>query len=122
MAWSTDQLSAIAGHDDLFVAPYRQDGATYGTDTQTWALVVDGNVYVRAANGPDSRWYQAAIAQGAGRVRVAGQYHDVTFEDAGTENEAAIDAAYEAKYPGSSAVPVMQGAGPKSAAVRISPR
>ena len=93
MAWSTDQLSAIAAHDDLFVAPYRQDGVTYGTDTQTWALVADGNVYVRAANGPDSRWYRAAIAQGAVRVRVAGQYHDVTFEDACTENEAAIDAA-----------------------------
>ena len=33
-----------------------------------------------------------------------------------------IDAAYEKKYPGSSAVPIMQGAGPKSASVRISPR
>src|SRR6266542_3579462 len=47
---------------------------------QTWALVVDGTVYVRAANGPASRWYQAAITQKAGRVRVAGQYYDVTFE------------------------------------------
>jgi hypothetical protein len=120
--WTAEQLETIASTPDLYVAPFRPDGTTYGSDTQTWALVVDGQVYVRAANGPGSRWYQAAITQGAGRVRVAGQYWDVTFRDAGTQNEAAIDAAYEAKYPGSSAVPIMQGPGPKSAAVVIAPR
>jgi hypothetical protein len=120
--WSTDQLKAITDNTDLFVSPFREDGTTYGTPTQTWALVVDGKVYVRAANGPKSRWYQAAMAQGAGRVRVAGQYYEATFESAGVENEASIDAAYEAKYPGSSALATMQGDGPKSASVRISPR
>lgn len=120
--WSAEQLAAITENNDLFVSPFRDDGITYGTPTQTWALVVDSNVYVRAANGQESRWYQAAIAQKAGRVRVAGQTYDVSFEAAGDADEAAIDAAYEAKYPGSSAVPIMQGAGPKSAAVRISPR
>ena len=120
--WSADQLKAIADNDDLFVSPFREDGVTYGTPTQTWALVVGGNVYVRAANGQKSRWYQAAVAHKAGRVRVAGQYYDVTFEPAGDDDADAIDAAYEAKYPGSSAVPIMQGAGPKSASVRISPR
>jgi len=104
------------------VAPLREDGTTCGTPTQTWALVVDGRVYVRAANGRKSRWYQAAVTQDAGRVRVAGMFDDVTFEPAGTEDEAEIDAAYEAKYPSSSAVPIMPGAGPKSASVRISPR
>jgi hypothetical protein len=121
-AWTPDQLQKIEQTPDLYVAPFREDGTTYGTLTQTWALVVDGKVYVRAANGQDSRWYQAAISQKAGRVRVSGTLYDVTFEAAGTDDEAAIDAAYEAKYPGSSAVPVMQGAGPKSASVRISPR
>jgi hypothetical protein len=121
-AWTTEQLDKIASTDDLYVAPYREDGTTYSTPTQTWALVVDGNVYVRAANGQQSRWYQAAIAQHAGRVRVDGQVWDVAFEAAGDTDEAAIDAAYEAKYPGSSAVATMQGDGPKSAAVRISPR
>lgn len=120
--WSPEQLAAIAETDDLYVAPFREDRVTYRTPTQTWALVVDDKVYVRAANGPQSRWYQAAIAHKAGRVRVAGQFWDVTFEAAGDTDEAAIDAAYEAKYPGSSAVATMQGDGPKSAAVRISPR
>ena len=121
-AWSDAELSAIADNSDLFVSPLREDGTTYGTPTQTWALVVDGKVYVRAANGPSSSWYRAAVAQRAGRVRVADVADEVTFEAAGSTDEAAIDAAYEAKYPGSSAVPVMQGDGPKSASVLISPR
>lgn len=123
--WTAEQLAAIEANEDLFVAPFRQDGTTYGTDTQTWALVVEDKVYVRAANGRDSRWYQAAITQGAGRVRIAGTYIEVTFTDAGTENAAEIDAAYEAKYGTSEesfAVPIMQGQGPKSASVQISPR
>jgi hypothetical protein len=120
--WSPEQLTAITNTDDLYVSPFREDGATYGTPTQTWALVVGNKVYVRAANGQKSRWYQAAITQRAGRVRVAGQVWDVTFDAAGDADEAAIDAAYEAKYPGSSAVVTMQGAGPKSATVHITPR
>ena len=119
--WTPEQLTTIDTTDDLYVSPFREDGTIYGAPTQTWPLVVGDNVYVRAANGPQSRWYQAAIAQKAGRVRVADQTWEVTFEAAGTTDEAAIDAAYEAKYPGSSAVATMQGDGPKSASVRISP-
>jgi hypothetical protein len=57
-AWTADHLDAIEGNADLFVSPFRDDGATYGTPTQTWALVVDGDVYVRAASGADSSWYK----------------------------------------------------------------
>ena len=121
-SWSEDDLRAIEENDDLFVSPFREDGTTYGSPTQTWALVVDGDVYVRAANGQESRWYRAAMSQKAGRVRVAGKNYEVTFELAGDEVSDAIDAAYEVKYRGSSAVPVMQGDGPKSATVRITPR
>ncbi len=119
--WSTDGLRAIAENDDLFVSPFREDGTTYGTPTQTWALIVDDHVYVRAANGPQSRWYRAAMSQKAGRVRVADKTYDLTFEPADDDVSDAIDAAYEAKYPGSTAVPTMQGDGPKSATVRICP-
>ena len=115
-------LAAIAAEQDLFVAPFRDDGTTYGTPTQVWALIVDEKVYVRAANGTASRWYQAAIRQGAGRIHIAGEVLEARFDAAGTADEDAIDAAYEEKYPGSSAVPIMQGTGPKAAAVLISPR
>lgn len=120
--WPPNQLARIEANADLFVSPHREDGTSFGTPTQTWALVVDSKVYVRAANGQKSRWYQAAVAQKTGRIRVGGEIIDVTFEAAGTDDEAAIDDAYEAKYTGSSAVPIMQGPGPKSASVRIWPR
>lgn len=121
-SWTAADLEAIRRNADLYVSPFRPDGVTYGTPTQTWALVVEGQVYVRAANGPTSSWYQAAITQGAGRVRVEDRFYEVTFAVAPADLADAIDAAYEDKYPGSSAVPVMQGDGPKSATVVIAPR
>lgn len=122
--WSPAQLAEIESHAALYVAPFREDGITYGTPTETWALVVDGKVYVRAATGVDSRWYQAAITQRAGRVSVDDTVIEVTFEAAGNDDETAIDAAYEAKYAThdeSYAIEIMQGAGPKKASVRIWP-
>ena len=121
-AWTPADLDAISRSADLYVSPFRDDGVTYGTPTQTWALVVDGQVYVRAANGPTSSWYRAAITQRAGRVRVGDRDYEVTFAEAPGGVAAAIDAAYEDKYPGSSAVAIMQGDGPKSATVVITPR
>jgi hypothetical protein len=46
-AWSDDTLKAISETADLFVSAFREDGTAYGTPTQTWALVVDGNVESR---------------------------------------------------------------------------
>jgi hypothetical protein len=119
-SWNEQTLPAIA-EGDLYISPLREDGVTYGTPTLVWPLVVDGEVYVRAANGPASKWYTAAMREKAGRIRVGGEVIDVTFAPAGGDVADAIDAAYEKKYPGSSAVPIMQAAGPKSATVRILP-
>jgi hypothetical protein len=121
-SWSQTGPRSIAENADLFVSPFRDDGSTYGTPTQTWALVVDGSVHVRAANGQQPKWYQAATSQKAGRVRVAGTSYGVTFEPVDSGVDTAVDAAYEKKYPGSQVVPIMQGDGSKSATVRISPR
>lgn len=119
--WTPADLDMINRNADLYVSPFRGDGITYGTPTQTWALVVGGQVYVRAANGPTSSWYRAAISQGAGRVRVGDRDYEVAFAAAPADVSDAIDAAYEDKYPGSPAVPIMQADGPKSATVVISP-
>ena len=121
-SWNEFDLRAIAESHDLYISPFREDGATYGTPTLVWPLVVGGEVYVRAANGQQSRWYTAALSQKAGRIRVGDKDYEVTFEPGVNETARAIDAAYEEKYTGSSAVPIMQGDGPKSATVRISPR
>jgi Uncharacterized protein conserved in bacteria (DUF2255) len=48
-SWNEDDLRAIAESHDLYISPFREDGITYGTPTLVWPLVVDGEVYVRAA-------------------------------------------------------------------------
>jgi len=63
----------------VHISPFREDGVTYGTPTWIWSVVVDG-LYVRGDNGQQSRWYQAAIHQKAGRIGAAGMTKEVVFE------------------------------------------
>jgi len=99
--WSKDELRKIAEADDLHIAPFREDGKTYGTPTWIWSVAVDGALYVRGYNGKDSRWYQAAVRQRAGRIIAAGMTKEVSFEPVdgpGDERVGdAIDDAYRAK-------------------------
>jgi hypothetical protein len=55
MPWTADGLNGIEGNADLFVSPFREDGITYGTPTQTWALVVDGDVREKGAAPPEDK-------------------------------------------------------------------
>ncbi len=122
MTWSTDELRRIVAADDLHVSPFREDGATYGTPTWIWCVAVDGSLYVRAYNGRNSRWYQAAIRQQAGRITAAGMTREVRFEPVEGPVNDRIDEAYRAKYQGSRYLAPMVGDGPRSATVRIVPR
>lgn len=79
-AWAPDELETIASSDDLHISPFREDGVTYGTPTWSWSVVVDDAVYVRAYDGKQSRWYQAAVQQRAGRMQAAGVTRAVVFE------------------------------------------
>lgn len=78
--WLKDELSNTAETDDLHISTLREDGKTYGTPTWIWSVVVDDALYVRAYNGKNSRWYQAAIRQKAGRITAAGMTKEVSFE------------------------------------------
>jgi hypothetical protein len=125
-AWQKEELSKIAEADDLHIAPFREDGVTYGTPTWIWSVAVDDALYVRGYNGQNSRWYQAAIRQKAGRIIAAGMTKEVTFEPVeGPGNEQIndrIDNAYRAKYQSSPYVKPMIGARARSATVKITPR
>jgi hypothetical protein len=70
--WPKEELSKIAGTDDLHISPFRDDGETYGTPTWIWSVVVDDALYVRGYNGQNSSWYKAAVRQKAGRIKTAG--------------------------------------------------
>ncbi|MBN9216436.1 MAG: DUF2255 family protein [Mesorhizobium sp.] len=122
MPWSKEELAGIAASDDLHISPLRDDGVTLGTPTWIWSVVADGELYVRGYNGPQSRWYQAAIRQKAGRIAAAGMIRDVSFEPVeGTVNDR-IDDAYRAKYASSPYLAPMVAARVRAATVRITPK
>src|SRR5437667_11314391 len=120
--WSKDELSKIAQTDDLHISPFREDGKTYGTPTWIWSVVVDDGLYVRAYNGQNSRWYQAALRQKAGRTTAAGMTKEVTFEPVSGGIDDRIDEAYRTKYYGSQYLKPMIGALARSATVKVTPR
>jgi hypothetical protein len=119
--WPKDEIRRIAAADDLHIAPFRENGRTYGTPTWIWSVAVDDCLYVRGYNGQKSSWYQAAIEQKAGRIIAAGMTKEVAFEAVEETINNRIDDAYRAKYHGSPYLAPMIGAEARSATIRIAP-
>ena len=119
--FSKDDLKEIDEVDDLHISPLREDGKTYGTPTWIWVVVVNGDLYVRAYNGVNSRWYKSAIQQQAGRIIAAGMTKDVTFEPAQENINNVIDEAYKKKYSSSPYLPPMISNRARAATVKIIP-
>ncbi|MFS0615692.1 DUF2255 family protein [Lederbergia ruris] len=122
--WSQEQIDAFSKADDLHISPFYSDGKTPGTPTWIWSVVADNNLYVRAYNGQNSRWYKSAVQQKAGKIKLNGEEYNVTFEPLNTDAAltAKIDAAYKAKYGNSMYLSSMLRKGPVSATVKILPR
>ncbi|WP_020006402.1 DUF2255 family protein [Salinicoccus albus] len=122
--WSQEQIDAFSKADDMYISPFYSDGKTPGTPTWIWSVAVDNHLYVRAYNGQNSRWYNSAVEQKAGKIKITGETYDVVFQP--IENEPAltekIDEAYNEKYGDSSYLPPMLEKGPVSATVKILPR
>jgi hypothetical protein len=120
--WWNEELRKIAESDDLHISPFREDGVTYGTPTWIWSVAVDGNLYVRAYYGQNSRWYQAAVRQKAGRITAAGMAKEVTFESVEGPINDLIDDAYRVKYRGSPYLDSMISNRARAATVKVLPR
>ncbi|GKZ16017.1 DUF2255 family protein [Haladaptatus sp. T7] len=120
--WPDDELSEIVESDDLHIAPFREDGETYGTPTWIWSVRVGDSLYVRAYNGQNSSWYQAAIRENAGRIKAAGMTKEVTFESVDGAINDRIDEAYREKYEGSSYLSAMISDRARSATIEVMPR
>jgi hypothetical protein len=119
--WTKHDLQRIVEADDLHISPLREDGVTYGTPTWIWSVAVDDALYVRAYNGQNSRWYQAALRQKAGRITAAGMTREVGFEPIKGPINERIDDAYRAKYRGSPYLKEMIGARARYATVKLVP-
>ena len=114
-----EEIDQIAQKDDFHIAPFREDGKTYGTPTWIWVVMVDNQIYVRAYNGINSRWYQSAIKQKAGKIEAAGMVKEVRFDPVtGSINEK-IDDAYREKYSDSPYLQSMISERAKAATIRV---
>jgi hypothetical protein len=122
MEWAEDELGRIAAADDLHIAPFREDGATYGTPTWIWSVAVGDDLYVRAYNGRSSRWYRAAMKQKAGRIIAAGMTKGVSFQPIDGPINDRIDEAYRAKYRDNPYLDSMISPRARSATVKVTPR
>lgn len=122
MKWDQAEVGAIVKADDLHISVFREDMVSYGTPTFIWCVEVAGDLYVRAYNGVQSRWYQAALKQKAGRIIAAGKTLDVSFEPIDGALNDRIDDAYRAKYSTSSYLAPMISERSRAATVRILPK
>jgi hypothetical protein len=95
--WTSEELNAIGGAEELRVASLRRDGTLRNT-VIVWVVRHGDDVYVRSVNGPTGAWYRGAQARHQGRIRAGGIDKDVTFIDADHGLDDQIDTAYRAKY------------------------
>jgi hypothetical protein len=76
---------------------------------------------VRAYNGRQSRWYQSALTQKAGRITAAGMIKDVVFALVDGVLLDRIDQAYRLKYRDSRYLGPMIGTQARTATMEIRP-
>jgi len=122
VTWTAGQLARIGGAEELRLASRRADG-TLRPFTTMWVVRAAGELYVRSAGGPDRPWYRHALASRRGRIRAGGIQADVRFAEAAPDTQAAIDAAYHAKYDryGPAIVGHVTGPGAHTVTVRLLP-
>ena len=112
--WTPDELTALADGSSLRLTA----GSGPGSEVELGMVLVQGELYVRAYRGPESRWFQAAQETGRGRIRAGAIARDVLLIPAPGPADA-IDAAYHAKYGSSSALTASPQA--RAATLRIDP-
>lgn len=78
-------------------------------------------MYVRAYNGVNSRWYDAALKQKSGKIKVAGKEYVVHYEPISGEINNQIDEAYKVKYATSPYLNSMISNRAKAATIKIVP-
>jgi hypothetical protein len=83
--------------DTVTIATKRASGKDH--ETPIWAVTVDGVPYIRSVNGRDALWYQDIMREGgASIVTPDGRMPVKMMPMTDHSKDAAIDAAYTAKY------------------------
>ncbi len=101
-AWNDEELSEIAGADELRVAPLRREGSLQRPRI-VWVVRHGDDVYVRSVKGQEGAWFRGVQASSAGHIWAGDLDADVQFEDADHDLDDEIDEEYRRKYGRSSA-------------------
>jgi hypothetical protein len=122
-AWTTDEINAVGGADELQVASLRRDG-TLGSPRTIWVVPYGSDLYVRSVNGPAAAWYRGTRVRQEGHIEAGGVGRDVSFADADHGVDDQIDEAYRNKYRRypKSYTDGITSAGARSTTIRLVPR
>jgi hypothetical protein len=122
-SWPEDELASIGAAEELDVASRRPDGNLRPFVT-IWVVRSRGGLYVRSVKGRSGAWFRGALESGDGRIRAGGREREVRFEQAEPAEDAAVTAAYHAKYDryGPSIVSSVVSTVAAAATLRLVPR
>jgi len=119
-AWTPQELRSLDRAHEIRVAGRRKDGSLRSLVT-IWHVVVDGALYARSVKGTEGQWYKGVIRHFEGAVSWGGQTRDVAYTP-DDSHDAAIDAAYAAKYGNGSATRAITTQAATETTLRIDPR
>jgi hypothetical protein len=96
--WTSEELNKIGKAEELQIASLRRDG-TLRKPVTIWVVRVGDDLYVRPIHGHTSAWFRGTQVRHEGHIRAGGVDKDVAFvEEADSEINNQIDAAYRTKY------------------------
>lgn len=117
--WTSKELNKIGTAEELKIASLRRDG-TLRKPVIVWVVRLGDDLYVRSVNGRTGAWFRGTQVRHEGRIWAGGVEKDVTFvEEAGSEINEQIDAAYRTKYSRYAASIVNTIVSPKARAATI---
>lgn len=118
--WTPDELRELDRVGEVRVAGRRQDGSSRSL-VIVWHVVVDGELYLRSVKGPEGQWYKGVARYFEGFISWGGRTRPVTYT-LDSSQDAAIDAAYQAKYGNGSPTRAITNALSKQTTLRVDPR
>lgn len=90
-------FSKFGQAEELEISPLGEDGQ-YLKPVIIWGVLLGENLYVRSYRGSNSKWYQNALTQRKGRIRVGKTRLEVSFAVPEPDIHEQLDQAYRQKY------------------------
>lgn len=122
--WPKEELTKFAQNATINIEPFYEDQRTHGTPVTIWFVVVNQGIYIRAYSGNNSKWYQSATKQGAGKITAGEKAYDVNFFAIKNtpKNDQLISQAYHEKYEGQNPLDAMVAPKATKATILITPK